>query len=91
MEWEQFAIMVVAFVGLFIWNRTESRTDIRHMDSKLESNRALTTAFHEAIRQDIREFNNKLITQDMEFKSRLCSIEERAKNVEPRPKASLTK
>lgn len=68
MDWTQFAIMFVTFVGLFIWTRTENRADMRHMDAKLESNRALTTAFHEAIREDIREFHG-----------RLCAIEERNK------------
>ncbi len=68
MDWTQFAIMFCGFVGLFIWNRTESRSDMRHMDAKLESNRALITAFHEAIRQDIKDFHG-----------RLCSIEESKK------------
>lgn len=47
MVWEQFGIMIVTFVGLFIWSRTESRSDIRHMDAKLESNRNLAAAFHQ--------------------------------------------
>lgn len=73
MDWIQFAIMFVTFVGLFIWNRTESRSDLRHMDTKLESNRNLTIQIHRenheiitAIREDMRDFHG-----------RLCAIEER--------------
>lgn len=62
MDWIQFAILFVTFVGLFIWNRTESRTDIRHMDMKLDSNRNLIIAIHDEIK---------------DFHGRLCAIEER--------------
>lgn len=75
MEWVQFAIMLVTFVGLFLWNRTENRADMRHMDMKLESNRNLSITIHQetqqmidAIRQDIKDFHG-----------RLCAIEERKK------------
>lgn len=60
MDWIQFTIMFVTFVGLFIWNRTESRADIRHMDTKLESNRNLILAIHNEIK---------------DFHKRLCEIE----------------
>lgn len=60
MDWIQFAILFVTFVGLFIWNRTESRADIRHMDTKLESNRNLVLAIHDEIK---------------DFHKRLCEIE----------------
>lgn len=75
MDWAQFAIMFVTFVALFFWNRTENRADIRHMDSKLESNRNLSVQIHtenqdliNAIRQDIKDFHG-----------RLCAIEEKNK------------
>ncbi len=75
MDWMQFAIMFVTFVGLFIWNRTETRADIWHMDTKLESNRNLSLTIHkenrdliEAIQQEIKDFHG-----------RLCAIEERNK------------
>ena len=75
MDWIQFALMFITFVGLFIWNRTESRADIRHMDAKLESNRSLSLEIHKetsqiisAIREDMRDFH-----------TRLCIIEERNK------------
>lgn len=75
MEWIQFIIFFLGVFGLFIWNRTESRADIRHMDEKLESNRNLSIQIHkenkdvlDAIRQDIKDFHG-----------RLCAIEERNK------------
>lgn len=53
-------------IPLFLWNRSESRADIRHMDAKLESTRELVRAIH---------------TEMKDFHSRLCTIEERSKNV----------
>ena len=67
MDWVQFGVMFVTFVGLFIWNRTESRADIRHMDAKLESNRNLSIQIHRenldvinSIKEEVRDFQNKL-------------------------------
>lgn len=51
-------------IPLFLWNRSESRADIRHMDAKLESNRELVRAIHDEIR---------------DFHDRLCSIERNKK------------
>ena len=62
MDWIQFALMIISFIGLFVWNRTESRSDMRHMDAKLEANRNLIMAIH----QEIKDFHG-----------RLCAIEER--------------
>jgi hypothetical protein len=53
-------------VPLFLWNRSESRADIRVMDSKLESFRAETTALIQSIQQEMKDFHG-----------RLCAIEER--------------
>jgi len=64
MEWTQFAIFFIGVFGLFIWNRTESRADIRHMDNKLESTRELVRAIHD----EMKDFHN-----------RLCKIEENRK------------
>jgi len=49
-------------IPLFLWNRSESRSDIRHMDSKLESTRELVRAIHDEVK---------------DFHSRLCKIEEK--------------
>lgn len=51
-------------IPLFLWNRSESRADIRHMDAKLESTRELVRAIHDEMK---------------DFHTRLCLIEERNK------------
>lgn len=64
MDWTQFSIFFIGVFGLFIWNRTESRADIRHMDTKLESTRELVRAIHDEMK---------------DFHARLCAIEEKNK------------
>lgn len=39
MDWTQLLTIILTFVGLFIWNRTESRADMRHIDQKLDESR----------------------------------------------------
>lgn len=54
-------------IPLFLWNRSESRADIRHMDAKLESTRELVRAIH----QEMKDFHGRLEKQDAEFKTHL--------------------
>lgn len=75
MHWIQFIIFIGSTVGLFFWNRSEGRSDMRHMDAKLESTRELVRAIHD----DMRDFHTRLALQDLEFKTRLCAIEEKNK------------
>ena len=37
MDWEQFGIMLVTFVGLFICNRSEARSDTRMMLAMIDA------------------------------------------------------
>jgi len=55
-------------IPLFLWNRSESRADIRHMDAKIE-------AYMSGIRQEIKAIHEEM----KDFHSRLCKIEERNK------------
>lgn len=64
MEWTQFIIMFLGMLGLFAWNRVESREDIRHMDNKIDAIRELTHAIHLEVK---------------DFHMRLCAIEEKNK------------
>lgn len=57
MEWTQFSIFFIGVFGLFIWNRAESRADIRHMDIKLEGQRNLMNSIHD----EMKDFHSKLI------------------------------
>jgi hypothetical protein len=47
-------------------HRAESKSELKYMEQKLESNRKETNALIEAIRQDIKDFHG-----------RLCAIEEK--------------
>lgn len=58
-------------VGLFIWNRTESRTDMRHLETLLTSQRSLV----DAIRQDGQQFRTAMMEETKDFHKRLCEIE----------------
>ena len=54
MEWVQFIIFFIGVFGLFIWNRSEARTDARHMDMKLEANRNLMFEIHKETQASIK-------------------------------------
>jgi hypothetical protein len=64
MDWMQFVIFVGSTIGLFFWNRSESRADYRHMDSKLEATRELVRAIYD---------------ENKSFHARLCDIERNKK------------
>ena len=68
MEFMQILMLLLGnsalIIPLFLWNRAESRADIRHMDSKLESTRELVRAIHDEMK---------------DFHLRMCAIEERGK------------
>jgi hypothetical protein len=79
MVWEQvwailgvtaglFILSISVTITLFIWNRSESRSDNRRVLDILD-----------AIKEDMKEFHTKLATQDLEFKMRLTAIEEKNK------------
>ena len=51
-------------IPLFLWNRSESRADIRQMDAKLDATRELVRAIYD---------------ESKDFHARLCVIEERRK------------
>jgi hypothetical protein len=71
MEWVQFAIFFIGVFGLFIWNRAESRADIRHMDNQLRANSALIREIHNEIHSEMKEFHGRLERQDAEFKAHM--------------------
>lgn len=62
-----FLIVNFAFtLTLWLWNRSESRTDTRAI-----------TALISGIQLEMKDFHTRLATQDLEFKMRLAAIEER--------------
>ena len=57
MDWTQFAIFFLGVVGLWFWQITETRSDMRHMDNKLDANRNLITAIHD----EMKDFHYRLL------------------------------
>ncbi len=53
MEWLQVISLFLANAGLIVWFRAESRSDWRHMDSKLDA--SIT-----AIREEMKDFHGRL-------------------------------
>lgn len=56
MDWTQFIIFFLGVFGLFIWNRTEGRADVRHLDNKIDAIRELVYAIH----LEMKDFHAKL-------------------------------
>lgn len=61
MEWVQFVIFCLGVGSLWFWQRTETRTDIRHMDIKLDANRELIHAIHKETTEMMRDFHFRLL------------------------------
>ena len=49
MDWIQFTIFLMTIVGLFLWSRSESREDTRHILSLID-----------AIQKEIKDFHGRL-------------------------------
>lgn len=68
-----FLIANIAVIGpLFLWAKNESKTDFRHLDSKIEAMREGTQAILSAIQTEMKDFHGRLERQDAEFKGRLA-------------------
>jgi len=66
--WMQIGSLFLANAGLILWFRSESRADWRMVDAKID-----------AMQTEMKDFHTKLALQDLEFKTRLCKIEEARK------------
>lgn len=66
MDWIQFILLFLALGGLFLWNRAESRSDMRNVDSKLQANSNLIMAIREETSKETKDFH-----------ARLCVLEEK--------------
>jgi hypothetical protein len=71
MDWTQFYILIITLgalfiallsstIGLFIWNRSESRSDMR-----------MFAALHNDILIEMKDFHGRLERQDADFKAHL--------------------
>lgn len=68
MDWMQFCIFMLTIVGLFLWNRAETRRDMRQMDNQIEAFRDFTRDMLLGIQAEVKDFHG-----------RLCAIEEKNK------------
>ena len=62
--------LFIANAGLIFWMRSESRSDWRHMDAKLD-------IYMKDSQKEMKEFREKWLEESKDFHGRLCSIEER--------------
>lgn len=53
MDWMQVFTVIIANFAMFMWIRTESRSDHRHLETSVN-------AMIEAIRQDMKDFHGRL-------------------------------
>lgn len=79
MPWEQFLILIATLAGLFIWNRTESRADYRHLENAVRDQIGAIREDMKEFREGMKDFHTRLALQDLEFKMRLTAIEENRK------------
>lgn len=68
MEWIQVLTLFLANVSLIVWFRSESRSDNRHLDARLDANQKETNQLIRAIHEEMKDFHG-----------RLCAIEEKNK------------
>lgn len=68
--WMQIGALFLANFGIILWFRAESRSDWRHMDLKTD-----------AIRLEIKEFNEKWHAETKDFHGKLIALEERSRGL----------
>lgn len=68
MEWQQVLALIIGnaavIVPLFVWNRSESRADMRHILSIID-----------AIQKEMKDFHGRLERHDAEFKAHVMNVE----------------
>ena len=68
--------ILITIAGLFIWNRSESMNDWRHMDNKLEAIRNMIHEIHKETDKNIKAIHDEM----KDFHNRLIQIEKDKKN-----------
>lgn len=59
MDWMQFATFFIGIIGLFFWNRSESRQDMRQMLNMID-----------AMQKEIKDFHGRLCAIEERNKSK---------------------
>jgi hypothetical protein len=68
-SWIQIISLFLANAGLIIWFRTESRSDWRHMDNKMDKYREETQSIIRSIDKEIKDFHSRLIEIEIKHRS----------------------
>ena len=68
MDWTQFALFILSMGGMFLWQRTETRNDLRELRTEAAADRRDILQLIRGIQEEIKDFHGKL-----------CAIEERNK------------
>jgi hypothetical protein len=75
MEWTQVLVLVFGNIAwmlpLWLWNRSESRTDQRQMLSIVQSIQKDSKDFQQAMMLEMKDFHGRLERHDAEFKAHL--------------------
>lgn len=66
MDWIQTLTILGTVAGLFVWNRSEARTDAKRYDEK-----------NTELRRDMIDIMRSIDKEMKDFHGRLCTIEER--------------
>lgn len=53
MDWMQLVVAIISIGGIFLWSRSEARSDMRHMDSKIDN-------LISAIQQETKDFHGRM-------------------------------
>ncbi len=73
MDWTQ----VLAIFAIMMTNLGTVIALYLNLDKKIEEQRKETVQIIRSIQQDMKDFHTQLAVQDLEFKMRLCAIEEK--------------
>lgn len=79
MEWTQLALFFIGVFGLWLWQRTESRTDSRKHEAEIKELRREMIDIMRDLKEDGRIFREQWAAESKDFHGRLCAIEERRK------------
>lgn len=76
MDWTQVITIVGSNLALFLWARTESRSDYRECRQLIDAIHKEMKDFHGKLERQDAEFKAKLALQDQEFKAHIMYFHE---------------
>jgi hypothetical protein len=71
MDWIQFSLFLISMAGMFLWQRTESRSDLRELRADAAADRRDIMNLIKEIKDEMKDFHGRLERQDAEFRGRM--------------------